>query len=243
MSKRLARTMLIAGVLAPVFGCLALAEAVVDPYADVRPTTASVGVVMPALKDFQHSWDISTYILRVTQFGSLAAMNGGVAFVGDSLTDWARWSEMYPTLRVRNFGIAGDTTTGLKHRISQVIAAKPAKVFLLIGTNDVEFGLTPEQIVANIDSIIADMQSGIPGVKIYVQTLLPRQPEFDAKVRAVNVLIKPMADKRGVGFIDLYPLFEANGRLDPKITADDIHLAGEGYARWRQALRPYLGND
>lgn len=233
--------LLTAGVFAPVFGCLALAQ--VDPYAAARPTTASVGVTMPDLKDFQHSWDISTYVMRVTLFGSLPAMNGGVAFVGDSLTDWGRWEEAYPSLRVRNFGIAGDTTTGLAHRLSQVIAAKPAKVFLLIGTNDVEFGLTPEKIAANIDAMIAELQAGIPGVKVHLQTLLPRQPQFDAKVRAVNALLKPVAEKRGVPLIDLYPAFEVGGRLDPKLTSDDIHLAGEGYARWRKALSPYIGNN
>ena len=217
--------------------------AVTDSYAGVRPATVSVGVTMPDLNDFLHPWDVGTYVMRVTLFGSLPPMNGGVAFVGDSLTDYGRWSEAYPDLRVRNFGVAGDTTVGLQHCISQVVDAKPAKVFLMIGTNDVEFGRTREQIVANIEDITDRLSKGIPGVKIYVESLLPRQPQYDAKVQAVNVLLKGMVERRGLTFINLYPHFVANDRLDPKLTSDDIHLAGEGYARWRDVIRPYIEND
>ncbi len=254
--SKFARMALVAGVLAPAFGCAmwpkeaaapaapsAAPAAPADPFAAIRPATASVGVTMPDLKDFQHPWDVSTYIMRVTLFGTLPAMNGGVAFVGDSLTDWGRWPEAYPDLRVRNFGIAGDTTVGLQHRISQVIDARPAKVFLMIGTNDVEFSrIPPEGIVANIDDIVTQMQNGIPGVKIYVESLLPREPKWDEKVRAVNALLKPMAERRGATYIDLYPLFVVNGRLDPKLTSDDIHVSGQGYVRWRDALRPYIAS-
>jgi len=207
-----------------------------DPYADIRPAAASVGVVMPDRKDFLHPWDISTYVMRVTLFASLPIMNGGVAFVGDSLTDYGRWPEAYPNLRVRNFGVAGDTTVGLQHRISQVVEAKPATIFLMIGTNDVEFGRSPEQIAGNVVDIVDKLTSGLPGVKIYVESLLPRQPEFDGKIRAVNTLLIELARTRGVTYVDLYPHFVANGRLDPKLTNDDIHLAGAGYALWREAI-------
>jgi len=211
-----------------------------DPYADIRPATASVGVVMPEPKDFMHPWDVPTYIMRVTLFGTLPPMNGGVAFVGDSLTDWGRWSEAYPDLRVRNFGIAGDTTVGLQHRLSQVIDAKPATIFLMIGTNDVEFGRTPEQIAANVADIVDRLRRSLPEARLYVEGLLPRQPEFDAKVRAVNALLQALADKRGLTYIDLYSHFVANGRLDPGLTSDDIHVSGQGYARWRDLLRLYI---
>ena len=252
--------LLVAGMLVPAFGCSsaskyfdetpppppnAAAPAVpVDPYAAVRPTTASVGVVMPDLKDFPHSWDASTYVLRVTQFAVMPPLNGGVAFVGDSLTDWMRWNEMFPNIRSRNFGIAGDTTVGLQHRIKQVVDTKPATVFLMIGTNDIEFGrYTPEAIVANIEDCIVQLQTGLPGAKIYVENLLPRQPQYDETVRVVNAALKVAVERRGLVYIDLYDQFVADGRLNPKLTPDDLHLSGEGYVRWRDIIRPYIGNN
>ena len=253
MTNRFAKFILIAGLVFPACGC-SLWEAdapppplppaaPIDPDAATRPTTASVNVTMPDARDFQHPWDRSTYILRVTQFGQLAPLNGGVAFVGDSLTDWARWGEIFPNQRVRNFGIAGDTTVGLQHRLNQVIAAEPAKVFLMIGTNDVEFGRPPETIVANIEDMLVQLQAGLPFVRIYVESLLPREAKWDDKVRAVNTLLKAATAKHGAVYVDLYPLFVTNGRLDPRLTADDIHLAGDGYVRWCNIIRPYIGND
>jgi lysophospholipase L1-like esterase len=251
MMMRAVKAVLITGLLLPLGACAAWQKeppppvsAPVDPYAAVRPATASVGVTMPDANDFQHSWDISTYVLRVTQFGHMAPLNGGVAFVGDSLTDWARWNEMFPDQRVRNFGIAGDTTVGLQHRLSQVIDARPAKIFLMIGTNDVEFSrIPPDGIVANIVAMVARLQAGVPGVKIYVESLLPREPKWDAKVRTVNALLGPAVEKSGAAYIDLYPAFVKDGRLDPHLTPDDIHLSGDGYVRWRNILRPFIGNN
>jgi lysophospholipase L1-like esterase len=247
MTVSFAKTVLIAAAVA-LGGCAAAPKETpvvpVDPFAAERPNTSSVGVTMPEAAWFPHSWDTTTYTLRVTQFGVMPPLNGGVAFVGDSLTDWMRWNELFPDIRSRNFGIAGDTTVGLKARIKQVVAAKPAEVILQIGTNDVEFGrLTPEGIVANIDDCIAALQNGLPGVKIVVENLLPRQPQYDAKVRAVNAALKTAVDKRGLPLIDLYSQFVADGRLDPRLTPDDLHLSGQGYLRWRDLLRPYIGTN
>jgi lysophospholipase L1-like esterase len=72
---------------------------------------------------------------------------------------------------------------------------------------------------------------------------LPREAKWDDKVRAVNVLLKAAAARHGTVYIDLYPLFVTNGRLDPRLTPDDIHLAGDGYVRWRNIISPYIGND
>ena len=250
MSLRHARAVLLASLIGALGGCAcvahnpppAAAAAPVDPFAAQRPATASVGVVMPDAAWFPHPWDMSTYVLRVTQFGVMPPLNGGVAFVGDSLTDWMRWNELFPDVKSRNFGIAGDTTVGLKARINQVVAAKPAKVILEIGTNDVEFArLTPDGIVANIEDCVTALQTGVPGVKVVVESLLPRQPQFDDKVRAVNALLKASAEKRGLAYIDLYSAFVVNGRLDPSVTPDDIHLSGQGYLRWRDLIRPTIG--
>jgi lysophospholipase L1-like esterase len=253
MMMRLAKAVLLTGLLGAVCGCTSVgyffhrdnpppeaAAAMVDPYAAQRPATASVGVVMPDLKDFQHPWDPVTYVMRVTTFAKLPAMNGGIAFLGDSLTEYGRWPEAYPDIRVRNFGIAGDTTVGVLHRVSQVIGASPAAVFLLIGTNDVEFGRSPEAIAANVGEILDRLAAGLPGARLYVEGLLPRQPEFDAKVRAVNALLKDAAAKRGLVFIDLYLRFVAEGRLDPRLTPDDIHLSGDGYLIWQDAIKDYV---
>lgn len=209
--------------------------------AAVRPKTEDVGVKTPPPGEYLHSWTYTDYAARVTQFAGLPVMNGGVAFVGDSLTDFGRWSDAWPNLTIRNFGIVGDTTLGLEYRLNQVIKARPDRIFVLIGTNDIEYGRPIPEIAANIDHIIARLQLELPRSKIFLQSVLPRQPQFDEPVRAVNKLIRKVAETRKVTFVDLYPHFVAEGgRLDPSVTLDDTHLAGKGYARWRALIQDYV---
>ena len=119
-----------------------------------------------------------------------------------------------------------------------MIAAKPSTVFVMIGTNDIEFGkLTPEGIVANIGDVLDQLAAGLPGAKVYVENLLPRQPQYNDRVVAVNALLKAEAEKRGLTYINLYPHFVAEGgRLDPSLTPDDLHLSGQGYLRWQSLI-------
>ena len=247
MRNTLAGLVLVAALL-PLGGCSVYNAAytsltstssapAVDPFASERPTTAAVGVTMPDMKDFLHPWDVQTYIERVTEFAGLPAMNDGAAFVGDSLTDYGRWSEAYPALRVRNFGIAGDTTVGLLHRVSQVIDARPTSIYLMIGTNDLEYGRTPAEIAANVELILDKFAAGLPNATVYVENILPREKQYSERVIALNTLLKAAADKRHLKYFDLYSHFvTADGTLDPTVTVSGLHLAGKGYERWRSVI-------
>lgn len=207
----------------------------------VRPKAEDVGVKTPPPGEYPHTWTYSDYVARVTQFAGLPVMNGGVAFVGDSLTDFGRWSDAWPSLTIRNFGIVGDTTLGLENRIGQVVRAKPDRIFLLIGTNDIEYGRPLPEIAANIDHIVARLQLELPRSKIFLESVLPRQPQYAEQVRTLNGLIKKVAEAHKIPFINLYPHFVVEGgRLDPALTLDDIHLAGKGYARWRSLIQDYV---
>lgn len=212
-----------------------------DAIAALRPRTEDFGVKTPPPGEYPHAWTYADYIARVTQFAGLPAMNGGVAFVGDSLTDYGRWSEAYPDLTVRNFGIVGDTTLGLELRLSQVVKAKPDRIFLLIGTNDIEYGRPLPEIAANIDKIVTRLGQELPKTKIFVESLLPRQPLYAEQVKTVNAMIRKVATQHKLVYIDVYSHFAVEGgRMDPSVSIDDLHLAGKGYARWRAVIADYV---
>ncbi|MGB9898194.1 GDSL-type esterase/lipase family protein, partial [Thermanaerothrix sp.] len=61
---------------------------------------------------------------------------GDIVFLGDSITDGARWDELFPGLSVKNRGINADTTRGVLARLDSILQGQPAAIFLLIGTND-----------------------------------------------------------------------------------------------------------
>lgn len=205
-----------------------------DPFADRRPTTEAVGVTMPA--DFAPiEWLNRHYAERVTMFAHLPPMNGGVAFVGDSITDAGRWADAWPGLTVRNFGIGGDTTWGLAARADQVVAARPERIFLLIGTNDLaNWSRSPEQVAEGVAGLLDLWAAELPDTIVFVQSVLPRQPEFHERITELNDRLRDLAAEKGATFVDIHPAFVVEGgRIDPAVTLDDLHLTGEGYARWR----------
>ena len=77
---------------------------------------------------------------RESFFATNPVQPGDVVFLGDSLTDEARWEELFAGLAVRNRGVPGDTTADVLARLEPIARAEPAQVFLMIGTNDLGFG-------------------------------------------------------------------------------------------------------
>src|SRR5205823_9147885 len=75
-----------------------------------------------------------------------------VVFLGDSITQgWNSLAQDFPKLRPVNRGISGDTSRGIRYRLKEdVLDVHPRAVSLLIGTNDIALGGTPEQVIDNI---------------------------------------------------------------------------------------------
>ena len=82
-------------------------------------------------------------------------LQGGVLFLGDSITEGAPLTTMFPGLNLRNQGISWDTSDGVLLRLNQVTRHAPDRIFLLIGTNDTNYTDDPSRIAGNIE-IIAD---------------------------------------------------------------------------------------
>lgn len=181
------------------------------------------------------------YAMKTSFFDSYALQSGDVVMLGDSITDGGRWEELFPAISIKNRGIPGDTTTGVLARMAQIVAAKPAAVFLKIGTNDL--ARVPERAVSyqQYRQIITTIQSASPTTDIYLQSLLPRGVEFREEVEAYNGEIRAMAEELNVTYIDLYPAFLADdGSLRDELTRDELHLTGEGYKLWQSLLEPSM---
>lgn len=105
-----------------------------------------------------------------------------IAFLGDSITD-DTWSSVAPgtyyeppnpvnhwtrivarelNVQSYNFGIAGDSAVNIATsptRINDVIAKNPSHCTLAIGGNDIYGGQTPDQIMANINTIVTKLRN------------------------------------------------------------------------------------
>jgi lysophospholipase L1-like esterase len=103
-------------------------------------------------------YNSSYYQDKKTHFDTLPKSESEIIFLGDSLSDYCEWSELFPNQRIKNRGIAGDTTNGILNRIDEVIASKPQKLFLLIGINDLERGRRIADIVKNYRLILETLK-------------------------------------------------------------------------------------
>ena len=63
-----------------------------------------------------------------------------------------------------------------------------------------------------------------------------------AEAIALNALIKDIANRRGLTYIDLFSEFVAPGtqEMNPDYSNDGLHLLGKGYQNWIRILKPYL---
>lgn len=184
------------------------------------------------------------------QFKSYPNAASDIVFLGNSITAGTDWNELLGKTNCRNRGISGDITFGVLERLEEVTEGKPAKVFILIGINDIQHNIPDEVISANHRRMVQKIKAASPHTKIYFFTLLPVNNEFtqfknhynkDEHIIAVNEALKKMAAEEKITLIDLYPHFlDAQKKLDKRFTIDGLHLNAAGYKMWAGILKKYL---
>jgi lysophospholipase L1-like esterase len=164
---------------------------------------------------------------------------GGIALLGDSITHLGRWELLFPGRPIWNFGISGERSEHLLARLEPVIRCKPQKLFILIGTNDLGVGLTPEQAATNVDELLAQLREKLPSTTVYLQGVMPRARKFAPRIRVLNDRYRQIAERHDVGFVDLFALFDdGRGQMRDALSDDQLHLNGAGYRLWRETLAP-----
>ncbi len=171
-----------------------------------------------------------------------------VVFLGDSITQG--WGDdlggAFPGVKVANRGISGDTTRGVLLRLeADVLALDPAAVLLLIGTNDLEEGATPEVAASNLALILAALERHDPRMPIVLCQVFPSSATKKRpadQIRALNALfLAAVKNDPRVTYLETWPLF-AGPDGDARATEfpDLLHPNDVGYAMWAAALRPIL---
>ena len=169
--------------------------------------------------------------------------------LGNSITHYNEWAELLDNPKVRNRGISGDVVQGIQDRLESVVEGHPAKIFLMIGVNDVSHDLTADSIVEAQLALIDRIMRETPQTKLYVQSVLPINNSFgrykklngkEQVVRDINIKLRPEVEKRGLQWIELYSaMTDEEGNLRKDLTNDGLHLLPEAYEIWIEILRPY----
>lgn len=191
------------------------------------------------------------YYQRATLFELLPIKSTDIVFLGDSQTNGCEWAEMLGNPNVKNRGISSDVIQGFADRVQPIIDGEPAKIFILGGVNDVSHSISADSIATAMRNLVRKIKVGTPCTKIYLQSLLPIDNSFkryknligkEQVIVDANVLLKKMAEEEDIVWIDLFSKMvdPATGAMRKGLSNDGLHLLGEGYFVWRDAVQPYV---
>ncbi len=217
------------------------------------PLSAGEDPAQPFPRSKDYNWmSVKSWNERHTkQLEVIAGGGGDLLFVGDSITEgWGGagkdvWAKEYAPGKTVNIGIGGDTTQNVLWRLAngEVAGLNPKVVVLMIGTNN--FGLNgdqPADVIRGVTAVVASLREKLPGAHVLLLGIFPRdanpQADIRAKIAEVNAGIAKLSDEKTVHYLDISKVFiEADGTLSKDVMPDFLHLSGEGYKRWAEAIR------
>ena len=195
---------------------------------------------------------ISPKVVEKTVTKEVVVMDDNYLFLGDSITDFYDLDEYYEGLPVVNSGIDGnDTQDILDDMENRVYQYNPSKVFLLIGTNDIDHGDSLDSIVDNIEKILLEIRENRPYAELYLESIYPVMEGEKAvnsrtneKIMTINDKLEEFCEKEQITYIDMFDLLVDSSsekvQINPKYTKDGLHLSDEGYDVVTNEVKKYL---
>ena len=126
----------------------------------------------------------------------------------------------------------------------------PAKIFLLIGTNDLIHNKSVDEIVDNIKKIIDEINESRPQTKIYLESIYPVNKDIDEDmvnvrdnkdIKKINKELKKYCKDSNCTYLNIYDeLINKDGNFDEKYTDDGLHPNDKGYEVVTKELKKYL---
>lgn len=172
-----------------------------------------------------------------------------IVFLGDSLTEGFDLVKHVGRSDLRNRGLSGNMTDHVVYRLEEIIKAKPKKVFLMIGINDLFQGKYPEEVFEQIVKILELIHDGSPDTWRYMQSVLPinethllMDEDLNTAIYKLNdMLALYCMDEPMLRYVDLHTEFLGmNGQMDERYTFDGVHLSKAGYTLWAELVEELL---
>ena len=197
----------------------------------------------------RYDWFVNLWNEKRGQWSKrVTADQKSLVFLGDSITQgWGDdFGGSFPGVKTANRGISGDTTRGMLIRLrDDVLSLNPTGIVMLMGTNDLEEGATPEIIAKNVKLILAAIKKHDPKMPVILCQVFPSSESKKRpadKIKQINKLYaEAVKGDSQVTLIETWPLF-ADDKGDAKKAEfpDLLHPNKVGYDKWAAALRPLL---
>lgn len=200
----------------------------------------------PRVQDF--SWmsrnEWCTRVMRILNDPARADANLG--FMGDSITQmWPKdlWAQKFADYKPIRMGIGGDRTQTLLWRMDngELKGLSLQNLVLLIGTNNLSAGDSPEEVTKGIKLTIDQIRKYQPKARLILMAIFPREQSpadpLRLKVHETNRLLAAAAKDWKVDLLDIGTLLvEKDGTISKETMGDFVHLTPKGYQIWADAV-------
>ncbi len=188
-------------------------------------------------------------IVTKTKIKQIVSEN--ILFLGDSITHRYDLNKYYKNKHIVNSGEEGNLTSNILDNMEdRVYRYNPSKVFLLIGTNDIAWEKSPDEIVDNISKIVDNIKSNRKNAAIYVESIYPTNNEVkqsnagirsNDKIDRTNEKIEQLCKNEDITYIDINSsLKNDNGKLKEEYSEDGLHISDKGYEIITDIIKKYI---
>jgi lysophospholipase L1-like esterase len=190
------------------------------------------------------------------------AKKGQIVFTGSSLMEQFPIYEFMQHYKLEkaiyNRGIGGFTTEEMLQELdTMVFDLEPSKIFLNIGTNDLNTEeYKKEDLINRYEEILLKITTRLPDAKIYLMAYYPVNGAYDfgsefskellkvrtnTRIREANRAVESLAKKLNLRYIDVNQnLYDENGNLKQEFSVEGIHMYGNGYWAILEDLWNYI---
>ena len=128
---------------------------------------------------------------RYDSFKATPTEPGQIIFAGNSITNMHSWFEAFGSHQeVIGRGNSGGFAYELLDNLESYIDSKPAKFFVMIGTNDISSGQSVDVTARRIQTIVRRVRLESPETYVYVQSILPRSSNPKPDYELCNTVMK-----------------------------------------------------
>jgi len=168
-----------------------------------------------------------------------------IIMFGNSITHRGSWSGLFPNNTILNYGVDGDTTSGMLSRLSTALAKKPKVICIMGGINDIIRNVAVSTVYNNLRQMV--VRSKAAGVIVIMQSTLhtgsgyPNSYAINVKVTQLNNLLSSMTSTQGETWLDLNSSMAQDGYLKIEfLLSDNLHLNSDAYDHWAGKLNNAL---
>lgn len=182
---------------------------------------------------------------RYDSFKGTPTEPGQIVFAGNSITHMHSWFEAFGSAQeVIGRGNWGGYAFEMLDHLESYIDGKPAKFFVMIGTNDIGHGYSYELTARRIETIVKRVRIESPETDVYVQSILPRSNSAKPDYEQCNAIVKAWVEEQNDEKIHFINLSEVCAGLNGNAmwSYDGLHPRPIGYAAWTHHIENEVGH-